>query len=203
MEEILGRIIRSDRETPAVICQAVYESGLQAQRIVERAKNLERETLERAAAEAERVRAQARTTGLEEGRAEAAKLLFEARMHRDRVLASAEKEIIQIAIAAAERIVGYAFERDPDAIARIVSPVLLRVRGAQHVTVRVHPLDVDGLKRAASRLCSEAELAHGIRIEPDPTMVRGGCMVCTDVGIFEAGLEVQLAALERALSTST
>lgn len=199
----MGRIIRSDREAPAVICQEVYESGLQAQRIVERAKNLEREILDRAATEAEGLRAQARATGLQEGRAEAAKVLFEAHMHRDRVLSLAEKEIIQIAIAAAERIIGYAFERDPDAIARIVSPVLMRARGAQQVTVRVHPLDVDGLKKAAPRLSSEAELTHGICIEPDPAMARGGCVVCTDVGILEAGLEVQLAALERALSTST
>jgi flagellar biosynthesis/type III secretory pathway protein FliH len=186
-----------------VICQEVYESGLQAQRIIERAKNLERETLERAAAQAERIRDQARATGLEEGRAEVAKLLFEAHMLRDQTLVSAEKEIIHIAIAAAERIVGYACERDPEAIARIVSPVLLRARGAQQVTVRVHPLDVEGLKKASLRLSSEAELSDGICIEPDPAMARGGCMVCTEAGTLEARIEVQLAALERALNTST
>jgi type III secretion protein L len=195
----LARIIRSDPEQSALISREMFESGFEAQRIIERAKALEKEILARAEEEAERVRNDARAKGLDEARAEAVTLLFQTRMLRDQALAATEKEIVDVALAAAERIVGYELEREPGVIASIVSPLLNRVRGANQVKVRVHPLDVEGLQEATVRLGSQAELNCAILVEPDPTMARGGCVVCTDIGTLDASIEVQLELLARVL----
>jgi len=197
----LARIIRSDREGPAVLGQEVFTARIQARQIVERAESAGREMVARAAREAESLRAEAVAQGREQGRAEAAQLLIRAGKLRDQALAAAEKPIVQIAMAAAERIIGAELTSNPDSIARIVSPLLARARGARQVTIRVNPLDVEALQKAAPALGSEAGLEGAICVQPDPAMTRGGCVIATDVGTLEASIEVQLAALARVLGS--
>jgi len=42
--------------------------------------------------------------------------------------------------------------------------------------------------------------ALGVSTVPDPSVARGGCIVDTDLGRFDARLDVQLRAVERALA---
>jgi type III secretion protein L len=196
----VGHIIYSDRDGPARLPQEMVDAKREARRTLEDAERVARKIVEDAAGQAEALCAQARAAGREQGRAEAAALLVKAQLIYDGTLTRAEGEIVQIAIAAAERIIGNMLEKEPATIARIVSPVLARARSARQITVRVHPEDVGALAKVASRLAAQSDLSGSFEIEPDDSLARGGCIVCTDGGTLEATIEVQLASLARALT---
>ena len=107
----------------------------------------------------------------------------------DAALAAAEKELGTLALAAAKRILGEELSIAPDRIGAVVEGVLTRARRARSIKVRVHPDDVAALRK----------LHASLSIEPDPSLTRGGCVVETDLGELDARLEVQIAALARAL----
>jgi type III secretion system HrpE/YscL family protein len=168
----------------------VADAVTEAQRIVEQAQQ-----------QAAQVRDRAREQGLQQGRADAAALLARATETRDNALAAAEPEIVQIAMSAAARIVAEHLALSPDAIADIVSPLLQRARRAKQIALHVHPDDVDALQRALPALTADAALPSPPRVEPDDTIARGGCILATDIGTFDARIEVQLDALARALQS--
>ena len=63
-----------------------------------------------------------------------------------------------------------------------VSGVML---SARHITLRVHPDDAPLVAQGAG---DELE-RRGARLVTDPTLSRGGCVVESDVGIVDAGIE--------------
>ena len=72
-------------------------------------------------------------------------------------------------------------------------------RSIGSVVVHVHP---DSAESVAARV---AELSHGglvVDVIPDERLAESDCEIRTPLGILDAGLHVQLDALERALSPS-
>ena len=96
-----------------------------------------------------------------------------------------------LAIAAARRIVGAQLDLAPDTVKSIVSQVLERARRAQQVTIRVHPDDITRIE--------EMPQTQAATIQGDASVERGGCIVETELGQLDGRIDVQLAALERAL----
>ena len=186
----MARIIRADRSGSPVIPGPVADARQQARGLIERAER-----------EADAIRDRAREQGLEQGRAEASRLLTEAAAVRDRALQGSEDEVIEIAMAAARRILGENLILAPEGIATIVSPVLASARRARRLALRVHPAGVEALHEAVEALTTREGVEGAVAIEPDDSITRGGCLLVTDIGSFDARLEVQLEELARALRT--
>jgi flagellar biosynthesis/type III secretory pathway protein FliH len=210
----MARLIRADRTGPAILPAALADARAQARAIVQRAEA-------RAEAQRDQSLAQARA----QARAELAADLVRLAQERDRQLAALEPQAIQLALLAARRIIGEELAARPERVAELVAPLLARVRSARQVTLRVHPDDQplleSGLGGTAPALrggaalggtapalrggaalaepCAGAELSGGVRIEADPALGRGDCIVVSDAGVLDARIEVQLQALARAL----
>lgn len=58
---------------------------------------------------------------------------------------------------------------------------------ARHITVRVHPDDQALISQGAG----EALDARGARVQADPTITRGGCVVESDIGAVDASMETR------------
>lgn len=174
----MARVIRSGgaRVIPAAIAGAHRD----AEAIVRAAR--EQAERERAALRAE-LEAEAR----EAAKAEVAAALLAVEQARARALREAEASILEIALAAARRIVAEELELHPERIRAIVRDATERVRRARRARVRVHPSD------AAHLAFSDVELVEDASIE------RGGCIVESELGEVDARLEVRIAAIERAL----
>jgi flagellar biosynthesis/type III secretory pathway protein FliH len=187
----------SARVVPAEIVDARIEAErivatarAEAVRLVEEARAEAERLREEARAEAERLREEARAAALAAARAEIAEGLVAAARAREAAIAGAEREVQTLALVAAGRIVGEELALSPERIVTIVRNVTERARRARGVEVRVHPDDAVALERA---------VGASLRIIPDPTITRGGCVVTSELGIVDARVEVQLDAMARIL----
>lgn len=184
---------------PRVVPSDVYDARGEAARLLTDAR-AQAETIVREAHDAaSRIRATARAEGHAAGHAEVAALLHDAQAARDGLLASAEQDVARLALVAAERIVGAALAAEPERIGAIVEDVLTRARRATTVLVRAAPADVPAIERLREHLRERAGLRGPLAVRADETIARGGCVVETNLGQLDARVEVQIAALARAL----
>lgn len=175
----MAHLLPHDPRASRVLSSAAHEALSRARQAVARARE-----------DAEEVREAARAEGFARGRAEAAAVLAEAAVARDRFLAGAGPELVALALLVARKLLGEEPRTPPELAAALALGALREARERKGVTVRVNAADA-GAVRAA--------LPEGIGVEPDPAVAPGGCALETPAGRIEAGLDAQLAELARAL----
>jgi flagellar biosynthesis/type III secretory pathway protein FliH len=185
------------RRIPGVLLEAEVE----ARRRLASADEQARALVERARGEAEALLAEARRRGREEGLATAAEVVVRATAERDRLLSSAEGELVDLAFEIARRVLASAAERG--AVAEVAARALDAARMRERVALRAHPADLEALRSAEPDLLARLVHARGLALRPDETIARGGVVVETEAGRIDGRLETQLAALRGALDEVT
>jgi type III secretion protein L len=177
----------------------LWDASLEARRLLESAALESRALVERASEEAGSIRARAAAEGREDGLATATDLVAGAALIRDRLLAAAEPQLVELAFAVARSVLDRAVERDRGAVVELAARALEGVRQRQHVTLRAHPEDAAALREAEPRLRERLACARAISFVEDSSVGRGGVVVETEAGSVDARLDTQLEALRRAL----
>jgi len=129
-------------------------------------------------------------------------LLTRARQEVDRRVAGTEAEVKILAVRIAERILRRELELRPEVIADVAKAALADARGRHDFVLRVHPDDVAVLEADKPGLLARLSVSAHILIRADDSIDRGGCVVESEVGVVDARLTTQLAAIERALLES-
>src|SRR5262245_17114959 len=178
----------------------------EAEAIVSRARDLARDLTVSAAAEAVRIRDDAAREGLERGQAEGReqarreesqklgesirRILDEVDRHRNRLATEAERDVVRLAVAIAEKIVKAEIKRGTPVAENNLRAALRRAVRGHGLEIRLHPED-------AARLRSAAET--GATILADPSVSPGGCVVRSGVGSVDLDIRTQLDEIERGL----
>jgi len=174
-------------------------------------ESLVAQALAAARPEIEARRARAREEGLEEGRREASGLVrseierHEAALRASlasiegavaRKLESVEELAVAIAFEACARVLGEG-ALDGSTVSHVVRRLLGEARESLALRIQLPPADLEPVKRA---LREDSHWSHRtLSFEADPSLGPGECRVVSAHGQLEAGLEVQLAAIQRAL----
>jgi type III secretion protein L len=190
-----GDVTRPERAQAAggrVVPSAVYEAHEEARGIVEAAQAEARRIVEEA-------RREGFAAGREEGLASLTELVLAARVEATRRAAETEPELRRLAVRIAEKILGEALRLDPEQVVSIVRGALAAARGRRELSIRVHPDDLEAVTRARPRLAEALSRQAEVALRADASVPRGGCLVDSEVGTIDARLDVQLAAIERAL----
>ncbi len=190
----MARVIRAGT---AITKASVVRAKDEARVIRESAESDARAIRASAEADSDVLRREARERGASEGRASVAALETRAATARARSIDDAERTVVGLVTRIAERVLHATLADAPERIVTAVRAELDRVKRAKHVEIRVHPDDAAALEAALSR--GEALSSSAVRITPDATITRGGCVLTSDLGTLDARLEVQLAAFEHAL----
>jgi flagellar assembly protein FliH len=121
--------------------------------------------------------------------------LEELTVVRDRMIHQTERQMVELSLAIARRIVNREVAIDRDLLIAMARVALDRLGEAAHITVRLHPEDfaVTGAAQAAQLAGSNVEVVADARI------ARGGCRIDSDLGVLDAGIESQLQEVARAL----
>lgn len=176
----------------------LYDARLRARELLAQAEK-EAEALKAAVvAEVEETRRRGWTQGHEEGLGRATEVLARAHAERDALLSGVEREAVELALGAAEKILGREVS-DRAAAVEIVAQALAAVRRARRVRVQISPQDAPALRAAEPALAARLAQGAGFELCEDPGIPRGGCVVETESGRVDARLETQVAALHRAL----
>ncbi|MFO0713653.1 MAG: type III secretion system stator protein SctL [Sandaracinus sp.] len=190
----MARVIRARAE---LVRGEIVSAKARAAQIVAEAEQAAARLRAEAASEIASAKRDAIEEGRREGRALTAALEARAAEARDRSVAEAEHVVVGLVTKIAERVLHGVLEDAPERVVPAVRAELARVRRAKTVEIRLHPDDAEAVRAALAR--GETLEPAAPHLVPDPTIVRGGCLVSSDLGTLDARLEVQLEAFARAL----
>jgi flagellar biosynthesis/type III secretory pathway protein FliH len=160
--------------------------------------------------------AEGREIGLEQGRIEGAAAAEAAMNDRlsaisegwttalEQILQSREllrdearRDLLRLALAIAERVLGRLPAHDPTIIVDQVEAAIAMLSGATRLRVRVNPDDLEMIERhfagavAGIRAASDLD----VRMESDETIIRGGCVVSAGDGEIDSRLDQQISRI--------
>jgi flagellar assembly protein FliH len=168
----------------------------------------------RAQAEAESIREEARLlgykTGVEEGSRKFKKdyqdLIerLEADIEtldvdRQAVLDAIEPDVLKLCVASVEKIVRHEIKTDPKIVLRVIKSCLRRVRDTSDVRIRVSIAELEAVRAKRGELLSLADGLKSISIVDDRRVSSGGCVIETSTGDFDATVENQLDRINKKL----
>lgn len=116
-----------------------------------------------------------------------------------RMLDSARRELVELALRIAERVVRRSIEADPASALPTVEAVLALVARAARVQLRVHPDDEPLIRDAMPALAARFHNARQVELVPDAAIERGSCVARTAGGEIDASIATQLDRIAEAL----
>ncbi len=132
---------------------------------------------------------------VEEAAKQMAQAVRNALSEKARLRAEAEREVVQIALAIARKILRREVRIDPDVALGLVKAALETVSSREVRTVRTTPAMARHLADALPQL----GLPEGVRVLADASLEPGGLIVETVRGEVDASLETQFEEISRGL----
>ncbi len=108
-----------------------------------------------------------------------------------------ETEVVHLALSVARKVLHRESQMDPLLLAGIVRVALEQIEGNTRVVVRVHPLYGADCRAYLARSMDPQEVPE---VEEDPSLEIDQCVLQTDLGTTELGIEVQLKEIEQGLT---
>lgn len=171
------------------------ESAIDHEQVQRRLAELEREAFTKGYASGEQAGLEAGTTRADAMIRRLGETLTELDGLRQQIVAQTERQMVQIALAVARRILRREASMDQDLVVAIARVALDRLGDQVTATVRLHP---DDCAAVAAKRGSEWAGSR-ITVVADPGVSRGGCRVESDLGFIDAGVDAQFEQLVHAL----
>jgi flagellar biosynthesis/type III secretory pathway protein FliH len=115
-----------------------------------------------------------------------------------RVAGECESALVELALEAARKLVA-GLPLSAEMVEAAVREALAQVQETTEFTVRLHPEDLELLRRAQSSTLPSQENCGPIRFEPSQEISRGGCLVQTRFGVIDARRETKFEMLTKSL----
>jgi len=114
---------------------------------------------------------------------------------RARMIHQTERQMVELALAVARRVIHREVTLDPDLLVAMARVALDRLGEATQITVRLNP---DDFKMAGA--AGTAQLGNSnVSVVADGRIPRGGCRVESEMGVIDAGIDAQLQEIAQAL----
>jgi flagellar assembly protein FliH len=114
---------------------------------------------------------------------------------RSEMIRKTERQVVQLAMAVATRIVSREIAVDRELLVAMARVALDRLGDSASARVRLHPEDY----AAVQRLGSASVRDGAVQVVSDPSIHRGGCVVESDFGLIDVSVDAQVEELTRAL----
>ncbi len=149
------------------------------------------------------------SAGFEFGRKKA-ETLFQGLAHildelanlRDRLYRSCEKEIIDLIIAIARKVVHRELETKREIVVDLVREALKASVAGGEIVIRLNPEDLKIMSEYREELASYVDGVKNLTIKEDSTIKRGGCIVETNFGEVDATVDTIMGEIEDRLRSS-
>lgn len=110
-----------------------------------------------------------------------------------------ETATVRLALAIAKKIIGKESEHGT-LIGHVVKTALNKVADPRHLTLRLHPKDIDTVNAFQQELLMADDFDSVFKLEADESILRGGCIIETKLGDVDARLDQQIRILEELLT---
>lgn len=159
-----------------------------------------------------------RREGLEAGRQEGRKEAFEAARAqiekaaealggalaefsamKDELFVQAERDLLKLSMLVARKVVAREVEADDHVTAENLKRCLDVLSNRKNITVRVAPSVLETMQECLGELAKATGELSTTRLEGDPDISPGGCVITASQGSLDARIETQFEELERIL----
>lgn len=192
-------------EAGGVIDRKTLQARDKAEAIIEKAEAEAakiRQGAQKILDEVEAVREKARKDGFaageSKGLSQVTQKLVQLEAMREKFYKDSEKEMVKLAMAMAEKVIGNIAAERPEIIRDVVRQALERSLG-DRITVKINPEDYKTIKEGKFEFKDVLDRTKRLVFKKDDTIAKGGCVVETEVGTIDAQLETQLEAIKKAL----
>lgn len=153
---------------------------------------LERDAFAKGYAAGERAGAEAGATRADAMLRRLAQTLEEIGSLRHTMVHQTERQMVQLAIAVARRVVGREIALDADLIVAMARVALDRLGEGTPAVVRLHPDDL-------AAIGAPAWVGPQVQIVADAGLNRGACVVQSEFGFIDAGVDAQFEQIAQAM----
>lgn len=193
--------------------ELIDDAARSAESVVDEAHDRARALIEAANAQVETIAHEARreahadgfAAGSQSAQDEIAELLatlrdlVEAtRNERHVLIASAEPELVRLAIGIAERVLHQQIALDNGVVVEMAKSAITRIVDREKITVRVNPGDMERMREYRDDLLALGDVKTMLVIE-DQRVDRGGVILETDAGSVDAKIATQLTEVRKIL----
>jgi len=126
-------------------------------------------------------------------------LLVSAQKQADIMVMNAEKQLVELSLSIARKILKREIDENPMTILPIVKEALGKVQDAESIVIRVNPEDTEVLQMAKRDLQQVIGGDKALSIIADYTINPGGCMIDTKLGTVDATIDTQFEAIKQAV----
>lgn len=195
-------LIRKDRfqisTNQKIIKADEYAEVVEANRILEKAEARAGEILQKAESNYEQEKKRGYLEGQKEIEKEKSIQMVEIVAQAVDYFGSIEDRVTRIVIDALRKIVGEIDEEK--LIVSVVRKVLAEARNQAQVTLRLCPAQVEQVRKRLNDIIADYPLIKFVDLVSDNRLSEGGCIMESDMGFVDASIDVQLAAIEQALT---
>ena len=144
-----------------------------------------------------------REAGIEEGKAEcrheveqerqrSIQLVEQIEVARTNLLGQVEADLVALALAIAKKVIHREASLDKDIVVNQIQHILKNLSVPSGVCLKVHPDEMDHLQNVQASFVTHEGDTPTIRIEGDPAIGLGGCIIQTNGLCIDAAIEQQL-----------
>lgn len=181
------------REAAEILAKGRTEADQILAEARQRAAEMERKAREQGINEARTRMVGEVANAVEPLRAQLTNSLTEVANLRHHMAASAENELVRLAIEIAKKIIHRDIAVDREIIVSLIKVALARVQESPAAMIRLHPEDYQYVAT------KKDQIARGRAIEliEDSSITKGGCLIETDLGNVDARIEQRFAEIEK------
>ena len=113
-----------------------------------------------------------------------------------------EKEVVELALAIARKVICREIEMDREVVVRVARQALAKVDEPGKIIIKLNPADLQFINQTKYQLSEMIGNIDNVSLESEDSIQSGGCVVETDLGEIDARVEHQLQAVEESFRTA-
>lgn len=129
-------------------------------------------------------------------------VLGEISTFRDSLYKSCEKEIVELVLAIARKVIQREIEDRRDSVVDCVKASLKRVVASSSVVIKINTKDIEVINQYKEELTRFSDGIRELSIEGDDRISRGGCVIETNYGEVDATITGLLVEIEERLKSA-
>ncbi len=118
---------------------------------------------------------------------------------REKILRESEDELVKLIILVARKVILQEVSQDRAILSKVVKNAVDGISERDEITVRLNPEDYALVSDDRGELLGKELMTDRMHIKPDPTVLSGFCLVDTEMGTMNAGIDAQLDEIYRCL----
>lgn len=136
--------------------------------------------------------------GFEEGKATVTERLVEIHKQNEEFLKQLEKHVLNLVCEISEKIIGERIQASDQVLLGMVKQALLAVMGSK-LTIYLNSDDLERLRGQEPKLTACLDAMQTMSLRSSANVIKGGCVIESEMGTIDAQLEIQMNAIRRAL----